>query len=139
MGRQQCYKTTKTPEITKSTDLNRLGSNKILVHLKLNIIFLGERRLRIDDVSALTHAHSERLIIDNGNDETQFLAESVLHHSGKPGEVNRDIPSTKFQDVPYQNRVNTCLTQFTKFGATYETLRKKQHLFRISRRIIIRM
>lgn len=104
-------------------DLNWLGSNKILFHFKLNTIFLGERRLPMDDVSACTHAHSERLMIDNGDDEPRFLAESVRHHR-KPREVSRDIPSTKFQDVPYQNRVNTCLTQYMKFEATYETLRK---------------
>jgi len=72
----------------------------------------------MDDVSACTHAHSERLMIHNGDDEPRFLAESVRHHR-KPREVSRDIPSTKFQD-----RVNACLTQFMKFGATYETLRK---------------
>ena len=119
-------------------DLNWLGSNKILFLFKLNTIFLGERRLPMDDVSACTHDHSERLMIDNGDDEPRFSAESVRHQR-KPREVSRDIPSTKFQDAPYQNRVNTCLTQFMKFGATYETLRKKQHLFKINRRIIVRV
>ena len=44
----------------------------------------------MDDVSACTHAHSERLMIDNGDDEPRFLAESVRHHR-KPREVSRDI------------------------------------------------
>lgn len=45
----------------------------------------------MNDVSACTHAHSERLMIDNGDDEPRFSAESVRHHR-KPREVSRDIP-----------------------------------------------